>query len=76
MSDPSFLGVELGSVKLATERGFSDQKSIKLAPCVESRGRSDTYALPSDYYPSRTARDPAGTALGRENPGKFPGDLG
>ncbi len=68
--------MELGSGKPVPASGFSDQKSVKLARWVESRGRGDTYALPSEYHPSCTARDPAGTALGRENPGKIPGDLG
>ena len=76
VSDLRLFEMELGSGKPVSARGFSDQNSVKLTPWVESRGRSDTYALPSDYYPSRTARDPAGTALGRENPGKFPAILG
>ena len=57
-------GVRIGETRIS--RGFSDQNSVKLTPWVESRGRSDRSALPSHYHSSRTARDPAGTALGRE----------
>ena len=76
VSDLMLFGMELGSGKPVSARGFSDQNSVKLTPWVESRGRSDRSALPSHYHSSRTARDPAGTALGREIRGNCRAILG
>ena len=63
-------GVRIGKTSII--KGIFRSKLCQTHPWVESRGRSDTYALPSEYHPSRTARDPAGTAMARENPENFP----